>query len=609
MINFAQPAWLFGLLLLPLLALIHWQRVERERQALDAFCREDLLAKMATPLRQDAKLVRGLLILGAIACGLVALSQPRWGLSAAESLIAKDGSVVIALDVSKSMLARDAGARSRLEEAQRMLGEVLPGLPGWKVGLVAFAGEGQALVPLTTDHTAVETLLERARPGVVPGTGSNLEAGLQAALALFNKPGKRVVLVFSDGESHKGNPLSLVAKLRQEKIDVVTIGLGSAEGAPVPGAPDLWGNPTTMQYRGEPVVSRLDDRTLKRLASDAGGTYMAAADPTALARLKAQLGSRSSRAMPDEMPEQGFELFQVPLLLMLLLVLAEAGWALWGRPRPEVRFADHLHEALGSKRGSWWSSLAAKLRRPAAAFLLVIVAQSQAGFSFIPSWVPNREAGAAIEAGDLDLAVRTLTEAIEADPHNFRLHYNRGVAQYQRSDWGAASRDFQRAWELADEKSRPMIGYNLGNALFRLAESTQDTKGYQRAVTEYERVLAKTPEDDDARHNLAVAKARLKQAQKPSQQQAGGGQGSQGSGQGSGQPTVGAQPQRKPLPEIKNLPSEAEVDALLKALEADERQRQAEAGAEAPANDPFNADFGQNLLQQALGTLSNEKDW
>lgn len=608
MINFAQPAWLFGLLLLPLLALIHWQRVERERQALDTFCREDLLAKMATPLRSDAKLVRGLLVLGAIACGLVALSQPRWGLSAAESLVARDGSMVIALDVSKSMLARDASAGSRLEEAQRMLGEILPGMAGWKVGLVAFAGEGLALVPLTTDHTAVETLLQRARPGAAPGTGSNLEAGLQSAIGLFTKPGKRVVLVLSDGESHKGNPLSLVSKLRQEKIEVVAIGLGSASGAPVPGPPDLWGNPSYMQYRGEQVVSRLDDKTLKRLSADAGGTYLAASDPTALARLKGQLGSRNTRTTPDAQPDQGFELFQVPLALMLALVLLEAGWGLWGRPRPEVRFADHLSAAMGSHRRPWWRSLASRLRRPAAAFLLVLVAQSQSAWTWIPSWVPNRQAGQAFESGDFDRAMKVLTEAIKADPQNFRLYYNRGVAHYERSDWGAASRDFQRAWELADAESRPMIGYNLGNAFFRMAESTQDTKGYQRAITEYERVLAKTPDDEDARHNMAVAKERLKQAQKKPDQQPGSGQNGQG-GQGNGQPTVGAQPQRRPLPEVRNLPSEAEVDALLKALEADERQRQAEAGAEGPSNDPFDGNLGQNLLQQALGSLSNDKDW
>jgi tetratricopeptide (TPR) repeat protein len=155
-----------------------------------------------------------------------------------------------------------------------------------------------------------------------------------------------------------------------------------------------------------------------------------------------------------------------------------------------------------------------------------------------------------------------------------------------------------------------MIGYNLGNSHFRQGEATNDPNEFQRAIEEYQRVLEAKPNDADAKHNLALARQRLKEAMKQPPKQGQQGQPQQGGqgGQGNQQMPVGVQTEHKPLPEMKNLPSDAEVDSLLKALESDERQRQAEQAAEQPQQDGQGG-MGQNLLQQALGAMDLDKDW
>lgn len=608
MLNFAQPLWLFGLLLLPLLALVHWQQVQRASQALDDFAREPLLAKMNVRPSHESRMWRGMLVILALGFGLMAMAQPRWGGSGTDSAQFREGSIVVTLDVSKSMLAKDVGADSRLGAAQRMLSELLPQLAGWKVGVVAFSGDGQALVPLTTDHSAVETLLERARPGQAPGIGSNLEAGLKTAAGLFSKPGRRVVLLFTDGEELSGKATAAIGALKQAKVEVIAVGLGSPSGSQIPGATDLWGNPAFIEYRGEKVVSKLNEGTLKQLAGDTGGHYINGGAIGASAQLASRLVKPGALAVPlktEAKAEQGYELFQIPLALAFALALAEAAWGLWGRPRRELRFADELRSALGRKRAG---AVSDRLKRTAVSVFLIAVAFSQTAWTWYPSWLPNREAAKAYEQGDFARANSLLEGALKADPENFRLHYNQANVFYQQGNYAVAANMFQRAWDMAPEAERPVISYNLGNAYFRQAEASgNDPRGYQRAIAEYERVLRDRPGDADAKHNLEVARKRLKDAAKNQKGQSSQSQGGQGQSQGSSGGAVGAQTERKPLPQIKNLPSEAEVEALLKALESDERQRQAEQSAEGQT--PDGQGGAQNLLQQALGSLDMQKDW
>lgn len=592
MFNFAEPAWLFALLLLPMLALMDWQRVQRLARALAAFAQQPALEKMDRAPHLAQRSIRGWLILAALACGIVALAEPRWGLTGEQALANQGDSLVIVLDLSKSMLTRDVGGQSRLEAAKSLLADVLPHLAGWRVGVVGFAGQGQALVPLTVDASAVDTLLAGAAPGAQFGRGTNIESALQTAEGLFVHPGRQVILLLSDGEQLQGNAGEMVGELRNHHITVDALGLGTRDGGYVPGPPDLWGNPSYLTWHGDKVLSQLHPDLLQHLANDTGGAFWRADAPGVEGALEARLTAGGALATPEQ---AGFELFQIPLALALVLLLVETAWSLWGRPRHEVRFADQLRAQLRP------------MRKPALGVLLMLLGLSQTAWSWMPSWLPNGEAGKAYQSGDYARAETLLQNAERMDPNNFRLFYNEGNALYQLKRYQQAINTYEHAWEMAPEAERPTIGYNLGNALFRYAETTGDLKGYERAITEYERVLQANPKDDDARHNLEVARRRLQQARKQQQQQQGkgGGQGqSQGAAQGA--QSIG-QNQTYQAPPPGKLPSPAEVDAVLKALEADERQRLAQ-NAENPQSTP-SQNGQQNPFQSALNDLNPVKDW
>lgn len=603
MFHLVSPLWLFGLLAMPLLALIHWQTVQRERDALEDFASESALAKMDVRPGADLRLARGLLSLGALACLLIALAQPRWGTPTFDGIQAADGSLVIVLDTSKSMRVQDVHETSRFKAAQAVLDALLPRLAGWRVGVVAFAGEAEPVCPLTTDHEAVRTLLARARPGTLSGKGSDIEAGLKAAVPLFRLPGKRIVLLMSDGEELGGDANAAVARVKEVRATVQALGFGSAQGGWIPGDPDVWGNPTELTFRGEKVVSKLDASALTRIADATGGAYIDGGDPRAVEAIVARIGAGSgaatavTAAAAAAQGSQPFELFQLPLGLAILLVLLEAGLSLAGRPRPTVKFADALRNSL---------------RRPAAvALLLGLAAHGTGGWTWYPTWLPNSEAAEAYQRGNLPKAEGLLRAAIAHDPQNFRLKYNLGNVLYERGNFDEAAKVYQDALKGSDADAKPVVRYNLGNAQFRRAEKANDSKLYERAIADYEAVLATKPGDVDAKHNLEIAKQRLKHNENPNakpQGQSGssGGQGSQGQG---GPTPVGVQTRYKPPPAMKNLPSQSEVDALLRALESDERQRQAEQAMEPQPGQNGGLPDAQQMLDEALGSFDLQKDW
>ncbi|MDB5097214.1 MAG: von Willebrand factor type [Cyanobacteria bacterium RYN_339] len=599
MLHFVHPVWLFALLALPLVALVLLQGATRERKDLEGYAQRGALAKMGLWPSGNPQAWRGLLLAAALGCGLVALAEPRLGGGGGETHGTQDGSLVVVLDVSRSMLAQDMGGESRLVAAQRMIQKLLPAMAGWRVGLVAFAGEAQAIVPLTTDVSALETMLERAQPGQVPGKGSNMEAGLKAALPLYTRPGRRVALVFSDGEELSGEAANTVSALRDAQVEVDAVGLGTPEGGFIPGHSDVWGNPTYMTYRGEKVTSRLMEPALKRLSGGTGGFYIRAVEGGAgdLAKRLGALAGTPSIPEGKGQEKIGYELFQLPLALALLFLGLEAGLSLRGRRRSTRRFRDDLRAAM---------------RRPATAMLLFAIAATQSGWTWYPSWLPNREAGQAFAAGDYQRAGDLLDGALSHDPGNFGLHYNRANVLFEQKKYQDAAVAYKRALELADPGAKPVIGYNLGNAYFREAEAGTGAAGYKKAIVEYERVLKAKPTDADAKHNLEVAKRRLKQ-QPPKQQQSGGQSGGQQNPgqQGAGQQKmpVGVNQTYKPPAAAKNLPSEGEVDSVLKALESDERQRQQEQGATEQSEESNGGPYAQQLLNQALGTLDLQKDW
>lgn len=220
---------------------------------------------------------RAALRTGLTAAGLAALAAALAGpLHGAheETVVARGADVVLAVDVSPSMGAADAKP-DRLRLAVHRAGALLDALPGHRVGLVAFSGGADVLVPLTLDHDAVRMGLEALEPGMVPRRGSSLQEGLTAAAgALRDAGGGGAVVVLSDGEATEGDIDRAIRAARRADAVVFALGVGATAGAPVPER-DPRGVLTGYKRDkdGHVVTSRLDRAPLESLATATGGTY------------------------------------------------------------------------------------------------------------------------------------------------------------------------------------------------------------------------------------------------------------------------------------------------------------------------------------------------
>jgi Ca-activated chloride channel family protein len=225
----------------------------------------------ARPQRRT-RLRGGLAALGAL-LGVAALAGPQWG-SVVETSVERSREVLIALDLSRSMLGEDV-APSRLERAKLLVSSLLDELPGEQVGLVVFAGTAFLQSPLSSDHEVLRELLAELGPGYLPQGGTDYGAMLRAAVSAFGRErrGDRTLVVLSDGEAHDEGWRELVPSVAQAGIRAIALGVGTREGAVIP-RPQ---GGLVKDERGAAVLSRLEPGTLEALARETGGVYRDAA--------------------------------------------------------------------------------------------------------------------------------------------------------------------------------------------------------------------------------------------------------------------------------------------------------------------------------------------
>lgn len=184
--------------------------------------------------------------------------------------------VMIVLDVSKSMLAEDV-APNRLARAKAEISEMVRQLPGHRVGLVGFAGRAVLLCPLTADHSYFNLVLRGVDTSSVSRGGTRIGEAIRVATKGFpTGPGAKLVVLITDGEDHESYPLEAARTAKGEGVRIVAVGLGSEEGAPITLTDPKSGARTQLTHDGQPVISRLDGETLRKMTEETGGAYVPA---------------------------------------------------------------------------------------------------------------------------------------------------------------------------------------------------------------------------------------------------------------------------------------------------------------------------------------------
>ena len=334
--SFSTPEALWLLLLAPLAAALYAYAARQRQAALALFLGPSASGAAASGETARRRVIGAALVVGAVACLVVALAGPRFGRTLRETT-QESLDLMVALDVSQSMEAQDV-APSRLQRAKLEIQRIVQDRPGARVGLVVFAGEAFLQCPLTSDRSAFRLFLDAAEPSLVPLQGTDLGAALDVTRMAFEEAAEaerpRAVLVVSDGEEQEGSAATAAEALRESGATVLALGVGTEEGGPIPlrrrGA--LVGYKTDRE--GNEVTTRYDDAPLRAIAGR-GGVYRLGRRGSVASEVDRRLDALDRAVAGGERYETYAERYQWPLALALLLLVAER--ALWLLPERQRR--------------------------------------------------------------------------------------------------------------------------------------------------------------------------------------------------------------------------------------------------------------------------------
>jgi Ca-activated chloride channel family protein len=301
----------------------------RKKQALAAFTSDRLLGVLIPDLSFVRQYVKAGLVLVAMTAIVLAMIGPRWG-TYFEDAVRRQLDLMVCLDVSRSMLAEDAGM-SRLDRAKDDVKRLLDKLGGGSIGLVAFAGKAELVCPLTDDYEFYRLALEDVGPHVSQLGGTNLGEAIKVAAKGLGGPTRqqRAIILITDGEdTADSQPVEEAKKARRDGISVYCIGVGdSKRGGLIP--IQKGGERNYVMQDGEQVWSKLDPEELQSIAQAGGGEYQPSGQVTANQRTlewlyAEKLMPREAHSTKERRVPRQYARFAWPAALALALLIVES---------------------------------------------------------------------------------------------------------------------------------------------------------------------------------------------------------------------------------------------------------------------------------------------
>ena len=321
MFRFEEPTYLYLLLLLPFLAAFYLYSNYRRRKAIRKFGDPVLMAQLMPDVSKYRPDVKFWLVFAAIGLFAVLLARPQFG-SKLETVKRQGVEVMIALDISNSMLAQDVQP-SLLEKAKRLVAQLVDKMENDKVGMIVFAGDAFTQLPITSDYISAKMFLESINPSLISKQGTAIGAAINLATRSFTPQEGvgRAVIVITDGENHEGGAVEAAKAAAEKGIQVSVLGVGMPDGAPIPveGTNDF-----RRDRDGNVVVTRLNEQMCQEIAQAGDGIYVRVDNSNAAQKVIAQEINKMAKADVETQVYTEFnEQFQAVAWIILLLLLAE----------------------------------------------------------------------------------------------------------------------------------------------------------------------------------------------------------------------------------------------------------------------------------------------
>lgn len=296
-----------------------------KRKQLQLFASPDIVERLLSGVSLQRQYFKALMIVVAVLMCVLALARIKYGFTW-EEVKRKGVDVVVALDVSDSMLVEDAesgGTLTRLERAKREITDLLRLMEGDRVALVAFAGTAFLECPLTLDYSAAELFLEAIDTDLIPVKGTAIGEALRVAVKAFegSAHASKAVILITDGEDHQGALMAAAEKAKESGVRVFTIGIGRDEGAPIPDGRGGF----RRDRQGELILSKLDERALQKVALITGGSYVRSVtgdvdlEKIYLQGIRASLEAQELGSKRRQRWEERFQIFLAAAIGLLLL--------------------------------------------------------------------------------------------------------------------------------------------------------------------------------------------------------------------------------------------------------------------------------------------------
>ena len=499
MIHFAQAQYLLLILLIPLFFVFYALFRRGRNRKIAKFGNPELMARLMPERSRFKGWVRVSFFAVAWFFFAVGLARPQIGAKLKENN-RKGAEIMIALDVSNSMLAQDYYP-NRLERAKLAISRLVDKLQGDRIGLIVFAGQSFVQLPITTDYVSAKIFLNSIGTESVPVQGTALGEAINTAIKSFSSEAQmqqdnKAIILITDGENHEDDAVAAARMAAEVGIKVFCIGVGSPEGKPIPYGP----NGDLMKDKdGNIVVTKLNEKILEEVAIAGGGAYVRAGNAEfglnpIIDELKQLQQQQFKSVVFEDFEEQYMYFFAIALVFLLLeffvgnrrvgknmfmvglLLMLTAGSAFAQTDRKEVRKGNRLFKDENYKEAE------VEYRKA-----LIKDSLSVAGNYNLANTLMLQD-----DAANAELIYAKVGDTISKMP--------------QQVDWKKGS------VKVAKNDVAPDYYHNLGNSL--LAQ-----KRYAEAVDAYKNALRRNPSDEQTRENYIYAKKKMEDQQNQDQQQ------------------------------------------------------------------------------------------
>lgn len=513
------------------------------KKQLQAFADNHLLKRIIPDFNAFRKHLKFVFFITGLALLLFAASDPQIG-SKLSKVKNKGAEVIIALDVSNSMLAEDVYP-NRLEASKMALEKLIDRLDENRIGLIVFAGDAFVQLPITSDYISAKMFLSSINTKMINIQGTNIASAIEMSMKSFSSNEKeinKVLIIISDGEDHEQGALDMASEASKKGIIIHTIGMGKPEGSPIPIINKFGKRDYKTDKDGNVIITKTNDALLQQIASSANGVYVRAQNSyTILNEIASRIEKLSTKETEAEIYSDFDRQYQYPLLLALFFFVLEFFF---------------IEQKYNNKKFQWLKKLTPE-RNITVLFILVSLSSLAQNYK-----KELRQGNSLYHKNKFKESEVAYRKAYKLNPNDFKTPFNLGDALYKQNKFEDAEKLFKDAETKTKNKNEQAKAYhNLGNSYLMQKKIDESIEAYKNA-------LRRNPNDTQTKYNLSYA-MKLKQQQQNQNQN----QNNQNNQQQQQQQQQNEKQDKNQQQQQQQI-SKEDAERMLQALQNDEKNRQ-----------------------------------